>query len=161
MLWLKVISTLLVVPGLADVVLPALILWKTDGLVWPDFGILQALGTLFILAGLAVLVWLCQAFVRYGHGTPAPFDPPRQFMRRGLYLWVRNPMVVAAVILIPLGEVLFFRSLWLALYMVVLFLAMHGYIVLVEEKELERRFGRPYLKYKRTVPRWIPRRPRE
>lgn len=161
MLWLKVISAFIVLPGLADLILPTLLLWLTNSLRWPGFGFLQTLGVLIFLAGLAVMVWLVRAFVVYGHGTPAPFDPPRQFMRRGLYLWVRNPLVLASVVVLPLGEALFFKSLWLALYMVVLFIIMHCYIVLIEEKELERRFGRPYQKYKRTVPRWIPRRPHE
>lgn len=161
MLWLKVISAFLALPGLVDLVLPALLVWQTNALRWPGFGILQALGLIIFLAGLAVMVWLVRAFVKYGHGTPAPFDPPRQFMRRGLYLWVRNPLVLASVIVLPLGEALFFKSSWLLLYMAVLFAVMHCYIVLIEEKELERRFGRPYQKYKRTVPRWIPRRPHE
>lgn len=161
MLWVKVISAFLTVPGIVDVVAPALILWQTNSLAWPKFGILQVLGLLICLAGVAVMVWLVQAFVRYGQGTPAPFDPPRQFMRRGLYLWVRNPMVLACVVLVPLGEALFFQSWWLALYLAIIFLVMHFYIVLIEEKDLERRFGRPYQKYKRSVPRWIPRKPRD
>jgi len=29
-----------------------------------------------------------------------------------------------------------------------------------EQRKLSRRFGDSYLEYRRTVPRWIPRRPR-
>jgi protein-S-isoprenylcysteine O-methyltransferase Ste14 len=161
MLWVKVILLFLLVPGIADIAFPWLILSKTNALTMPVFGWMQVLGLLLICAGLAVVVWVCQAFVRFGKGTPAPFDPPRQFVRQGLYRWVRNPMYLGAAILVPLGEALFFCSWWMVLYLAVLFLILHLYIVLIEEKELERRFGRPYLKYKRSVPRWIPRRPQD
>jgi protein-S-isoprenylcysteine O-methyltransferase Ste14 len=161
MLWVKVLVAFMAAPGLVDVLLPAFILWKTGALRLPGMGVLQIVGLLFFAAGVAVLAWVFHAFVHYGHGTPAPFDPPHQFMRQGLYLWVRNPMVLAAVVLIPLGEALFFESWFLVGYMALLILTMHLYLVFIEEKELERRFGRPYQKYKRTVPRWIPRRPRD
>lgn len=42
---------------------------------------------------------------------------------------------------------------WTAVFMV----ANPVHIPLVEEKELERRFGEEYIKYKRSVSRWIPR----
>jgi protein-S-isoprenylcysteine O-methyltransferase Ste14 len=143
------------------VILPAIILWRTNALHAPGWHWLFLPGGLLILGGLALVVWVCQAFVRYGHGTPAPFDPPRKFVNRGLYRWVRNPMYLGAGILIPLGEALIFKSWWLTGYMVCAFTVLHLYIVLIEEKALERRFGRPYQKYKRTVPRWIPRKPQD
>ena len=36
----------------------------------------------------------------------------------------------------------------------------HLFVTGYEERTLSRRFGRAYLEYRRTVPRWIPRRPR-
>jgi protein-S-isoprenylcysteine O-methyltransferase Ste14 len=161
MLWVKVFLLFLAVPGVADAIVPWMILSSTHALTVKEFGWMQMLGALLTAAGLALIVWVCQAFVRFGKGTPAPFDPPRQFVRQGLYRWVRNPLYLGAAVLIPLGEALIFKSWWLLLYMAVLFLGLHCYIVFVEEKGLERRFGRPYLKYKRSVPRWIPRRPRD
>src|SRR4051812_35174317 len=62
---------------------------------------LRPVGFVIAAAG-ALLAGLCIAtFVTRGRGTPAPFDPPRDFMASGPYRYVRNPMYVggAAVIL--------------------------------------------------------------
>jgi protein-S-isoprenylcysteine O-methyltransferase Ste14 len=161
MLWVKVILLFLLIPGIADVLVPWIILTKSGTLSMPAIGWLQVAGILVACAGLVIVIWVFQALARFGRGTPAPFDPPRQFVRRGLFRWVRNPLYLGAAVFIPLGEVLFFKSWQLLVYTVILFAILHLYVVLVEEKELERRFGRPYQKYLRTVPRWIPRRPHD
>ena len=161
MLWVKVLLLFLLVPGIADVLVPWIILTSSGTFAMPVIGWMQIAGIILAGAGLAVSIWVFQALARFGRGTPAPFDPPRQFVRRGLFRWVRNPLYLGAAILIPLGEALFLHSWQLLVYAVILFMILHLYIVLVEEKELERRFGKPYLKYKRTVPRWIPRRPKD
>ena len=36
----------------------------------------------------------------------------------------------------------------------------HLFVTGYEERKLARQFGDSYLEYRRTVPRWIPRRPR-
>jgi protein-S-isoprenylcysteine O-methyltransferase Ste14 len=41
-----------------------------------------------------------------------------------------------------------------------LWLALHTFTVLLEEPQLERRFGETYREYRRRTPRWIPRRPK-
>lgn len=52
----------------------------------------------------AVVAALCIAtFVTRGRGTPAPFDPPRDFVASGPYRYVRNPMYVGAAAVIRRG----------------------------------------------------------
>ena len=160
MLWVKVFLLFLAVPGIADALIPWLILTHRKALEFPPFGVMQGIGLFLILVGLAIVVWVCQEFVRFGHGTPAPYDPPRQFVHCGLYRWVRNPMYLGAGLLILLGEALYFGSWWLVFYAAIVVGMLHLYIIFREEPELERRFGRPYLKYKRNVSRWIPRPPK-
>lgn len=160
MLWVKVILLFIAVPGIADVLIPWLILTHGQALTFPTFGVFQGIGLFLILAGTAIVIWVCQEFVRSGHGTPAPFDPPRHLVHNGLYRWVRNPMYLGAGLLIPVGEALYFSSWWLVLFAVIVIGILHLYIVYREEPELERRYGRPYLKYKRNVSRWIPRPPK-
>jgi protein-S-isoprenylcysteine O-methyltransferase Ste14 len=41
--------------------------------------------------------------------------------------------------------------------MVIFFIINAIYFPLVEEKNLERRFGEVYLLYQKNVPRWVPR----
>jgi protein-S-isoprenylcysteine O-methyltransferase Ste14 len=97
------------------------------------------------------------AFALVGKGTPAPFDPPRQFVAVGPYRWVRNPMYLGAVAVIC-GAGLWLRSI-AALGVALLFVLLaHAFVLLYEEPSLEHRFGESYLRYKEAVGRWLPRR---
>ena len=116
-----------------------------------------ALPLLLVGAGLYLAcVWL---FGANGRGTPAPIDPPKKLVMRGPYRWVRNPMYLA-VLLIALGEVVFFWNLTLALYLVFLASAFQVFVVAVEEDSLRRRFGAIYSDYCNVTNRWLPRKPR-
>jgi len=90
-----------------------------------------------------------------GRGTLAPWDPPPVFVVHGPYRFVRNPMI-SGVILALFGEALVLLSpahgAWTALFLALNLL----YIPLVEEPQLERRFGEAYREYCRHVPRFLP-----
>ncbi len=91
-----------------------------------------------------------------GEGTPAPWDPPRRLVVRGVYRRVRNPMI-SGVIFTLCGEALIFQSLPLAIWAALFVLANMVYIPNFEEPGLEKRVGEDYRVYKANVPRWIPR----
>ena len=57
------------------------------------------LGLVLALAGGLVALWCIVAFVARGRGTPAPFDPPREFVAAGPYRYVRNPITSAPLAL--------------------------------------------------------------
>lgn len=105
-------------------------------------------------AGYLHCAWL---FARKG-GTVAPFDPPRKLVQRGLYRWVRNPIYLSLGVLVA-AEALYFESWHIAVYLLCLACLAQLIVVLHEESDLGFRFGAMYEDYKRTAPRWIPRRP--
>jgi len=117
-------------------------------------GVLQG----FVLVGLGVLLAAASVvrFATEGKGTLAPWDPPREFVVRGPYRFVRNPMI-SGVILVLFGEASVLVSLphavWAASFLTLNLL----YIPLVEEPQLERRFGEAYRDYCRNVRRFVPR----
>ena len=113
------------------------------------------------LAALAAALFLwCQGlFAVRGRGTPAPFDPPKKFIRRGPYKWVRNPMYLAVFALVA-AEALFLRSWHIGVYLVLLACLIHVWVLVYEEEALRRNFGAMYEDYRREVPRWLPRPPR-
>ena len=76
----------------------------------------------------------------------------------GIFRWVRNPLYVGNL-LIWLGFVVISGVLWFLPVAVVLFAIEYTLIVAYEEGVLESIFGREYLDYKQTAPRWIPRPP--
>jgi protein-S-isoprenylcysteine O-methyltransferase Ste14 len=63
-----------------------------------------------IAAGAALYGACLWVFASVGRGTPGPWDAPRQFVAVGPYRWVRNPIYVAAL-LVMLGEAWLFLSL--------------------------------------------------
>lgn len=91
--------------------------------------------------------------------APAPIDPPKVFVSRGLYRWVRNPMYVALCAIV-IGQSLFFESWTLLLFAACVWLAQHLFVILYEEPVLKQKFGPEYESYLKSVPRWIPKRPK-
>jgi len=108
------------------------------------------------LGGTVMLLWSCGEFALRGRGTPAPIDPPKVLVGGGLYRFVRNPMYGGAF-LILIGNVLWFQSLRVLVYMAAMMSAFHLFVVFYEEPVLNRQYGKAYEEYCRRVPRWVPR----
>jgi protein-S-isoprenylcysteine O-methyltransferase Ste14 len=144
------------------VVVPAAIVYLTDelGVGW---GLPAWIGWLPVLLaagliafGLFLMYRTITLFATAGEGTLAPWDPTQRLVVAGPYRHVRNPMITG-VLCILLGEAALLGSVGILAWAVA-FLTLNGiYMPLVEEPALERRFGDDYAKYKRNVPRWLPR----
>ena len=114
-------------------------------------------GWILALAGAFLALWCIATFVARGLGTPAPFDPPREFVAAGPYRYVRNPMYIGGFGVL-LGAGLIVRSPSILGLAFLFLLLTHLLVLLYEEPALTRRFGGPYLQYKSSVRRWLPRR---
>jgi protein-S-isoprenylcysteine O-methyltransferase Ste14 len=110
---------------------------------------------LLVLPGAALVVASGGFFVVRGRGTPALFDPPRQFVATGPYRLVRNPMYVGALLLLA-GFALLWRSATLLLAIPVVFGGAHLLVTLYEEPVLHGKFGAAYENYCHDVSRWLP-----
>jgi protein-S-isoprenylcysteine O-methyltransferase Ste14 len=155
--WLALRSLLwaVLLPGLIAGYLP----WKYFGLRNVELTLEEPLhlaGLLCIALGSLLLVACISEFVRSGHGTLSPVDPPRQLVVRGLYRYVRNPMYLS-VTMILLGEVLVTGSAALLVYWIVWFIGVNLFVLGYEEPTLHRRFGSAYNRYRAEVGRWLPR----
>jgi protein-S-isoprenylcysteine O-methyltransferase Ste14 len=113
-------------------------------------------GTVLLASGAVLCGWCVASFLR-ARGTPVPFNPPKQLVVTGPYLWMRNPMVTGVFgVLFGLGFLLHSPSIvliWTPLYVLAHVIELRR----VEEPELERRFGASYTEYRRAVPMFIPR----
>jgi protein-S-isoprenylcysteine O-methyltransferase Ste14 len=143
-----------VVPGAVGVYVPWLILTRHGALPSPAAWYALPL----VILGVFLYLSCVRVFAVVGRGTPGLWDPPRRFVAAGPYRWVRNPIYVAAVLIVS-GEAWLFGSPDLLLYAAGLAVAFHLFVVGYEEPRLRARFGEPYETYRRTVPRWIPRPP--
>ncbi len=113
------------------------------------------LGLVPLSVGLAIYVWCVADFALAGRGTPAPIDPPKELVVRGLYRVTRNPMYVGVLSVIT-GESWLFGSVPLAFYTVSVFAGFHCFVLGYEEPALRRSFGEAYQRYCAAVPRWLP-----
>ena len=91
-----------------------------------------------------------------GRGTPDPLLPTTVLVVKGIYKYVRNPVYIG-FFLILFGEAIFFKTALLLIYSFLWLLLFNLIIIFIEEPSLKQRFGESYIKYVKTVPRWIPR----
>lgn len=150
---LKSFVFLLVAPGLVAVYVPLAVLRNGPQIQTGGFAYLALP---FWLLGGVILLWSFWNFVHEGRGTPAPIDPPRELVAVGFYRYMRNPMY-GGIFLILLGHFLWFKFLSLIVYLVIVFVIVHSFVIFYEEPTLQHKFGEAYEKYREKVPRWIPR----
>jgi len=110
----------------------------------------------FIIFGLLFSAWAGFAQLKIGKGTPVPAMPTQRLVTTGPYALCRNPMLLGTVIYY-LGISLLLNSLSAVILTALFLLCSVAYIKLVEERELEARFGKEYEEYKRKTPFLIPR----
>lgn len=118
--------------------------------------LLRPAGAALAFLGGLLAAWCIATFIAKGRGTPAPFDPPRQFVATGPYRYVRNPMYIGGLGVL-LGVGLFLGSPSIILLAGVFLVLAHLFVILYEEPTLNRRFGESCRQYKATVNRWLPR----
>jgi protein-S-isoprenylcysteine O-methyltransferase Ste14 len=148
-------------PGIVAVLLPWLITqrWQ-EGAPYPVA--VRAVGVVLIAAGGIVMVATFVRFPAEGTGLPFPTNPPssRQVIVGGPYRYVRNPMYVAFIAAI-IGQTLLLSRPVLLLYAAALLIALVAFVRLYEEQTLAKRFGAQYDAYRKQVPGWWPRWPRQ
>jgi protein-S-isoprenylcysteine O-methyltransferase Ste14 len=143
--------------GIVLVFVPARVLERAGVETPAHFGAAQLAGAIVTLAGAALALWSIVSFVRFGRGTPAPFDPPTRLVTSGPFAWIRNPMYAGAGTALA-GAALFYRSWALLGYAAAFFAVTHVFVRVHEEPALRRTFGAAYEAYCRRVGRWWPRR---
>ena len=153
----KTLIFTILVPGSITVGAPYLLLSSRLEIYSFQSGSLRLMGILPLAFGTVVYLRCAWDFAFAGRGTPAPVDPPRVLVTRGLYGMVRNPIYVG-VLLILAGEAMLFESVTLLFYAFLLWLVFHLFVVFYEEPTLQEKFGAAYEEYCKAVPRWIPRR---
>ena len=154
-LLLKNLVFTILAPGTLGVLVPVLIAGDRP----PVTGVLRVIALSVLALGASIYARCVWDFASFGRGTPAPIDPPKRLVVRGLYRYVRNPMHMG-ILTVILGWAMFFGDRGLVLYAVCVFIAFHAIIRLYEEPHLRRDFGPEYSAYTSEVRRWLPRRPR-
>lgn len=138
------------------VILPITIIYINSyfGLPGFSFWAQEILGVSMMLAGAGMFLYCTGLFAYFGKGTPAPIEPPRKLVVRGIYRHTRNPMYLGYFAVV-LGEFFWFGSGLLLVYFLFIVGLINTYLIFWEEPRLRKRFGSDYDKYTNRVPRWF------
>jgi protein-S-isoprenylcysteine O-methyltransferase Ste14 len=113
------------------------------------------IGLLFIVVGWLFANWTVKVQFSLGKGTPIPLMATQKLVVKGPYTYCRNPMTLGTAIFY-LGIAIWIGSFSAVGLGLVYPVGILVYIKLIEEKELEERFGFEYLEYKMKTPFLIP-----
>lgn len=115
--------------------------------------LLRNCGMAVFVAGVLILVFAYGTMAR-ARATVNPRRQTRAIVVRGIYRLSRNPIYLGWF-LVLLGGGIMNASPFQVLIACVMVLLLHWAVVLREEEYLERTFGDEYLRYKRSVRRWL------
>jgi len=120
------------------------------------FGLINpVIGLVFMVVGWLFANWTVRVQFTVGKGTPIPLMATQKLIVKGPYTYCRNPMTLGTD-LFYLGIALWLGSISALGLGLVYPVGILIYIKLVEERELEKRFGSEYLEYRRNTPFLIP-----
>jgi len=114
------------------------------------------IGLIGIAVGWLFANWTVKVQFSSGKGTPIPLMATQKLVITGPYTYCRNPMTLGTAAFY-LGVAIWVGSLSALGLGLIYPVGILVYIKLIEEKELEERFGSEYLEYKRKTPFLIPR----
>ncbi len=129
---------------------------------WLSFPAVLPQSVRIILGGLLILgcwlfaIWSIYVQFTIGKGTPVPLMATQKLIIQPPYSICRNPMALGAIGMY-LGCALLFGSAGALILVLLGAGCLLTYIRLVEEKEMELRFGQEYLAYRKRTPFLFPR----
>jgi len=112
-------------------------------------------GLLFMIVGWLFANWTVKVQFSFGRGTPIPLMATQRLVIKEPYTYCRNPMTLGTAIFY-IGVAIWLGSISAVGLGLLYPVGILIYIKLIEEKELEERFGYEYLEYKKRTPFLIP-----
>ena len=150
-----IIVTLLVPFTMAGVIPWLMTRWQMQPALF-GFEAGRWIGAVMIIFGA---VWLLSAIAWFAHEGVKPYPPIERVIATGPYAYSRNPMY-GGVVMVMIGQGLLFGSRAVAIYGVCWLAAFLIFERTIDDPFIIKRMGKPYEDYLKSVPGWIPRRPR-
>lgn len=113
----------------------------------------RLLGLPLVIAGLSIIA--TGRRLMESHGTNIrPTKPTTAIIQTGIYRYSRNPLYLSLT-LTYCGLALLINTWWAFLFLPLVLLPMHFFVVLREERYLENKFGDAYREYRARVRRYL------
>ena len=117
--------------------------------LWVRVGVAGTAG----LLGLILMIGAVGLFKRTGQ-DPKPWKTTPEIISTGVYRFTRNPMY-ASMALLQIGIGVGLANGWIVAVVPLVLIIIYVTAIRHEEAYLERKFGDPYVEYKKSVRRWI------
>ena len=111
------------------------------------------IGLLLIISSLIIFIISINTFNKVDE-DPIPTSSTTQIISGSIYKYTRNPMYLAILIL-QIGIGMSLSMIHIIFFVIFTYITLKYYVILPEEKYLEKKFGTQYLVYKKTVRRWL------
>ena len=140
--------------------LPAAIYWAEArlGLSWTRFepGSWRVCAVVVFCGASLIGFWSGYTLVTLGDGTPMPLECTRHLVIAGPYRYIRNPMSAMGITQ-GLAVGIFLGSCLVLAYALAGALLWNYVMRTWEERDLAKRFGSRFERYRNSVPCWLPR----
>lgn len=112
------------------------------------------LGIPLIIIGVYVNLVLVYTIFKKANTTIKPYEKPSKLVMYGPFKFTRNPTYLGMALTL-LGIAILLGSLITFIFPVIFIILTDIFTIPIEEKNLEEKFGKKYLEYKKKVRRWI------
>ncbi len=133
--------------------LSGLVLDRIWPLALPSSGVQESAGALLVAASIALFTRSVREFRKFGAPVPSS-RPSTTVVRTGPYRFSRNPIYLAFTLL-QLGIGLWACNGWLLVLLIPTLALISCGVIDREERYLSEKFGEDYLRYRRSVRRWL------
>ena len=113
----------------------------------------KPMGIVLILVSLIIFYISIKQFTKHSE-DPIPTSPSNLIIINGIYSYTRNPMYLA-LLLMQIGIGMLLSVIHIVMFTVLTYLILKYFVIFPEEKYLEDKFGDIYVRYKKSVNRWI------
>ena len=142
-------------PGIVAGLIPFLLIKRSlNTTLEQPFQFYHFLGMLVFIVGFLLMMICIINFAIRGKGTLSPADPTKRLVIVWPYTFSRNPMYLG-VMMILIGEGIFFQSVAVGIYSLIIFMSFYMFVINFEEPRLRETFGEEYDRYVKKVRRWI------
>ncbi len=112
-------------------------------------------GVAAIAVGGFIAIWTIVIQITLAAGTPFPMLPTKKLLIVGPFKYCRNPMTLGTILAYA-GVAILAGSFTTLLAVFTLAAVLIAYLKIIEEKELQLRFGAEYSRYKEETPFILP-----
>lgn len=130
----------------------ALRFWKHFPML-PGSSFNAPFGLVLTFVGVFLMFAAVSAFKKFGE-EPDPRTSTSNVVTAGPFKYSRNPMYLAFTV-IYIGVTVAVNTWWPFIFLPFVLWMMYKGVIFREEAYLEQKFGEDYLKYKKSVRRWL------